>query len=189
MPLLLSRSASARSQFLDPITVTALFPGQAVGFPPSARWRESLQLAVVVEITDGAEAYSALTHFSYIRKRKQNTCLPTGSAFAASRHAGVSRQELRSLPWNGGRLGQRHRARLATRTQTNAPDICDVVVWKATAAFYVSRWYGVSLASPEPYGTTDEGDDTVAKWKSGSALWYGSTSHLGTVATRTHVLC
>ena len=70
MPLLLSRSASARSQFLDPVTVTALFSGQAVGFPPSARWRESLQLAVVVKIADGAEAYNALTQFFLYQKEE-----------------------------------------------------------------------------------------------------------------------
>ena len=95
VPLLLSRSASARSQFLDPVTVTALFSGQAVGFPPSARWRESLQLAVVVKIADGAEAYSALTQFFLYQKKETDTYLPTGSALAASRlwsHAGVSRQ-------------------------------------------------------------------------------------------------
>ena len=133
VPLLLSRSASARSQFLDPVTVTALFSGQAVGFPPSARWRESLQLAVVVKIADGAEAYSALTQFFLYQKEETDTYLPTGSALAASRlwsHAGVSRQELRSLPWNGGHLGQRQWARLATRIQTDAPDICEVVVQK-----------------------------------------------------------
>ena len=133
MPLLLSRSASARSQFLDPVTVTALFSGQAVGFPPSARWRESLQLAVVVKIADGAEAYSALTQFFLYQKEETDTYLPTGSALAASRlwsHAGVSRQELRSLPWNGGHLGQGQWARLATWIQTDAPDICEVVVQK-----------------------------------------------------------
>ena len=73
MPLLLSGSASARSQFLGPVTVTALFSGQAVGFPPSVRWRESLQLAVVVKIADGAEAYSALTQFFLISETRNKT--------------------------------------------------------------------------------------------------------------------
>ena len=92
--------------------------------------------------------------FSCIRKRRQVTCLPTGSAPAASRrrsHEGVSRQALRSLSWNGGHLGQRRWARLAAMTQTDAPDICDVVAArKAASALYVSRWCCVSLASPEP---------------------------------------
>ena len=42
------------------ILPTALSTGQAVGFPPSARWRESLQLAVVAKTADGA-ASGALT--------------------------------------------------------------------------------------------------------------------------------
>ena len=86
-----------------------------------------------MKIADGAEAYSALTQFFLYQKEETDTYLPTGSALAASRlwsHAGVSRQELRSLPWNGGYLGQRQWARLATRIQTDAPDICDVVVQK-----------------------------------------------------------
>ena len=78
-------------------------------------------------------------HSSDIRQRRQVTCLPTGSAPAASplrSHAGVSRQELRSLSWSGGHL-------VLVQLKTHAPDICGIAVQKA------SRWYRVFVASPE----------------------------------------
>ena len=94
-------------------------------------------------------------NFFLCQKEETDTYLPTGSALAASRlwsHAGVSRQELRSLPWNGGHLGQRQWARLATRTQTDAPDICDVVVQKVCSGSGNLDEHAFLLVSSEGLG-------------------------------------
>ena len=57
--------------FAEPVCICQVLI--AVGFPPSPRWRQSLQLAVVVKIAVGAEAYSALTQFFLVSQRGDKT--------------------------------------------------------------------------------------------------------------------
>ena len=112
----------------------------------------------MAKIADGAEAYSALTQF--FRNEKQETKHLSADWFCSGRFPiPVTRRTLAPgaaqlvLEW--WTFGPTSWARLAAKTQKDAPDICDVVVlqeahWEATTAFYVSGKYSVSLISPEP---------------------------------------
>ena len=137
-------------------------------------------------------------NFSYVRKRRHDTCLPTGPAPAASRfrsHAGLALRTLRSLFRNDGLFGPRQWAGLAARVHADAPAICDVFVLKNSTGrpplhsmFHdgiASLQIRLSLSLKQDALTDPvrgrgsstvepEGSDTGAKRKTGPALWYGS---------------
>ena len=161
--------------------------GQAVGFPLSAQWKESLSL-LCDEIADCA-ATSALclqagrcqSAPSFIQGSafdsdyaEADGKLPTAGPHSGclrparsrwSGHSGFAR------PFLAGHLGQQQWSEVKSWLLTEASQTCDVLVlqethWQATAEFTASGWYCVSSASP---------DDTLKAKKSKKGR--GGTAH------------
>ena len=88
--------------------------------------------------------------------RRSGNCPPQhqgrGSGRLTRRRAGLANRELRVLSWNAGHLGQQQWAEIKSWLQTEAKQVCDVLVlqethWQATAEFSVAGWYCISSAS------------------------------------------
>ena len=88
--------------------------------------------------------------------RRSGNCPPShqgrGSGRLTRRRAGLANRELRVLSWNAGHLGQQQWAEIKSWLQTEAKQVCDVLVlqethWQATAEFSVAGWYCISSAS------------------------------------------
>ena len=82
-----------------------------------------------------------------------------GSGRPPRQRAGLASRELRVLSWNAGHLGQQQWAEIKSWLQTEAKQVCDVLVlqethWQATAEFSVAGWYCISSASE--YVPTEE---------------------------------
>ena len=98
-----------------------------------------------------------------VQVRRSGNCPPShpgrGSGRLTSRRAGLANRELRVLSWNAGHLGQQQWAEIKSWLQTEAKQVCDVLVlqethWQATAEFSVAGWYCISSASE--YVPTEE---------------------------------
>ena len=91
-----------------------------------------------------------------VQVRRSGNCPPShpgsGSGRLTRRRAGLANRELRVLSWNAGHLGQQQWAEIKSWLQTEAKQVCDVLVlqethWQATAEFSVAGWYCISSAS------------------------------------------
>ena len=98
-----------------------------------------------------------------VQVRRSGNCPPRHSGHSSGRlsrqRAGLASRELRVLSWNAGHLGQQQWAEIKSWLQTEAKQICDVLVlqethWQATAEFSVAGWYCISSASE--YVPTEE---------------------------------
>ena len=102
-----------------------------------------------------------------VQVRRSGNCPPRHSGQGSGRpprsRAGLASRELRVLSWNAGHLGQQQWAEIKSWLQTEAKQVCDVLVlqethWQATAEFSVAGWYCISSAS-EYVPTTDDKTD------------------------------
>ena len=91
-----------------------------------------------------------------VQVRRSGNCPPRhsgqGSGRLSRQRAGLACKELRVLSWNAGHLGQQQWAEIKSWLQTEAKQVCDVLVlqethWQATAEFSVAGWYCISSAS------------------------------------------
>ena len=91
-----------------------------------------------------------------VQVRRSGNCPPRHSGQSSGRptrqRAGLASRELRVLSWNAGHLGQQQWAEIKSWLQTEAKQVCDVLVlqethWQATAEFSVAGWYCISSAS------------------------------------------
>ena len=91
-----------------------------------------------------------------VQVRRSGNCPPRhpgrDSDRPTSRRAGLANRDLRVLSWNAGHLGQQQWAEIKSWVQTEAKQVCDVLVlqethWQATAEFSVAGWYCISSAS------------------------------------------
>ena len=91
-----------------------------------------------------------------VQVRRSGNCPPRhsgqGSGRLSRQRAGLASRELRVLSWNAGHLGQQQWAEIKSWLQTEAKQVCDVLVlqethWQATAEFSVAGWYCISSAS------------------------------------------
>ena len=91
-----------------------------------------------------------------VQVRRSGNCPPSRSGHGSCRlprqRAGLASRELRVLSWNAGHLGQQQWAEIKSWLQTEAKQVCDVLVlqethWQATAEFSVAGWYCISSAS------------------------------------------
>ena len=91
-----------------------------------------------------------------LQVRRSGNCPPRhsgqGSGRLSRQRAGLACKELRVLSWNAGHLGQQQWAEIKSWLQTEAKQVCDVLVlqethWQATAEFSVAGWYCISSAS------------------------------------------
>ena len=98
-----------------------------------------------------------------VQVRRSGNCPPRHSGQGSGRpprqRAGLASRELRVLSWNAGHLGQQQWAEIKSWLQTEAKQVCDVLVlqethWQATAEFSVAGWYCISSASE--YVPTEE---------------------------------
>ena len=102
-----------------------------------------------------------------VQVRRSGNCPPRHSGQGSGRpprpRAGLASRELRVLSWNAGHLGQQQWAEIKSWLQTEAKQVCDVLVlkethWQATAEFLVAGWYCISSAS-EYVPTVDDKTD------------------------------
>ena len=102
-----------------------------------------------------------------VQVRRSGNCPPRHSGQGSGRpprpRAGLASRELRVLSWNAGHLGQQQWAEIKSWLQTEAKQVCDVLVlqethWQATAEFSVAGWYCISSAS-EYVPTVDDKTD------------------------------
>ena len=91
-----------------------------------------------------------------VQVRRSGNCPPRHSGQSSGRpprhRAGLASRELRVLSWNAGHLGQQQWAEIKSWLQTEAKQVCDVLVlqethWQATAEFSVAGWHCISSAS------------------------------------------
>ena len=91
-----------------------------------------------------------------VQVRRSGNCPPSRPGHGSSRlprqRAGLASRELRVLSWNAGHLGQQQWAEIKSWLQTEAQQVCDVLVlqethWQATAEFSVAGWHCISSAS------------------------------------------
>ena len=91
-----------------------------------------------------------------VQVRRSGNCPPRHSGRSSGRpprqRAGLAHRELRVLSWNAGHLGQQQWAEIKSWLQTEAKQVCDILVlqethWQASAEFSTAGWYCISSAS------------------------------------------
>ena len=98
-----------------------------------------------------------------VQVRRSGNCPPRHSGRSTGRpprqRAGLANRDLRILSWNAGHLGQQQWAEIKSWLQTEARQVCDILVlqethWQASAEFSTAGWYCISSASE--YVPTEE---------------------------------
>ena len=91
-----------------------------------------------------------------LQVRRSGNCPPRLAGRRSGRpprpRAGLANKDIRVLSWNAGHLGQQQWAEIKSWLQTEAKQVCDILVlqethWQASVEFSTAGWYCISSAS------------------------------------------